>query len=122
MQVLHCNNIPWTGFPANQTLDHINTCFPKTKYNTVKASFTSRTPRSTKPTVSWFWTCFVDGNSLGIPALLNVVPSSSDIRPKINRLWISRQQSKLCQDLADMLAGGVNVLAHSGDTQLPLKQ
>ena len=26
---MHCNNIPWASFPANQTVDHGNTCFPQ---------------------------------------------------------------------------------------------
>ena len=26
---MHCNNIPWASFPANQTVDHVNTCFPQ---------------------------------------------------------------------------------------------
>ena len=53
--------------------------FPNSRRNTARASFTSRTPRSTEPTVSWFWgPALLTVNSLGIPARLNVVPSSSD--------------------------------------------
>ena len=63
-------------------------------------------------------TCFVDGE---FPRNASSPQRRTEligrIRPEINWLWISRQQSKLCQDLADMLTGGVNVLAHSADTQ-----
>jgi len=63
-------------------------------------------------------TCFVDGE---FPRNASSPQRRTEligrVRPEINRLRISRQQSKLCQGLADMLAGGINVLAYSGETQ-----
>ena len=119
MQVVHRNNIPWTSFPANQTVDHVNTCFPQFKTQHRKKFF-----HLTDSTLHWtnsimvLGTCFVDGE---FPRNASSPQRRTEligrVRPEINRLRISRQQSKLCQGLADMLAGGVNVLAYSGETQ-----
>ena len=63
-------------------------------------------------------TCFADGKFSWNPALLNVVPSSSDASDLKSIGFGSPDNSpNSANDLADMLAGGVKTLAHSADTQ-----